>query len=213
MEDNPAGNSHQRREQILEHAESLFREQGFRAVSLADIARAVGIRKPSVYHHFSGGKEALFVEVQMRMFARVGDELAGILERNAPNLAAQFHAAADWFLSQPPMFLLSMMHMDMEGLSEAARERVSSASYGLLMQPLVLAVQRAITHGNARRVEPHSAAGAFLALLEANTIVHRSGFGAPDLSSMVHQSIDLLMYGVLHHAEVSDPPSVAISSP
>ncbi|BDZ64679.1 TetR family transcriptional regulator [Agromyces mangrovi Wang et al. 2018] len=41
-----------RRRQILEEATKLISVAGFNAVSLADIADACGIRKPSVLHHF-----------------------------------------------------------------------------------------------------------------------------------------------------------------
>jgi AcrR family transcriptional regulator len=41
-----------RREQIIREATRLISESGFNAVSLADIAGACGIRKPSVLHYF-----------------------------------------------------------------------------------------------------------------------------------------------------------------
>lgn len=106
-----------RKSEILDKAERLFREKGYTAVSLTDLARAAGIRKPSIYHHFPGGKEELFVLVQLRMCERVGTELRRVLASTAPIIADQLHAAAHWFLSQPPMFILSMIHNDMEEMS------------------------------------------------------------------------------------------------
>jgi AcrR family transcriptional regulator len=189
----------ERREEILDHAEQLFRIDGFKGVTLGQIAQSVGIRKPSMYHHFPGGKEELFVEVQIRMYRRVGYELARILtHQEGVQIAQQLHECADWFLTQPPIFLLSMMHTDMSGLSVAAQETVARTSYGLLMQPLVEAVREAIRRGHARsEIDPHTVAGAFLALLEANTITHERGFGLPDLGEMVHHSIDLIILGLV----------------
>lgn len=48
-----------RRRQILQEATRLISQSGFNAVSLADVAEACGIRKPSVLHYFASMNDLL----------------------------------------------------------------------------------------------------------------------------------------------------------
>jgi AcrR family transcriptional regulator len=50
------------REEILEAAICLFNQNGYHATSMQDIARAVAIKKPSLYHHFDS-KEAILLAI------------------------------------------------------------------------------------------------------------------------------------------------------
>ncbi len=47
------------REQILDAAAQIFREKGFHAASMSDIAEAVNLQKASLYHHVASKQEIL----------------------------------------------------------------------------------------------------------------------------------------------------------
>src|ERR1044071_2486401 len=48
------------RDTILEAAAQVFRQKGFHGASMQDIAKAVNLQKPSLYHHVSSKQEILF---------------------------------------------------------------------------------------------------------------------------------------------------------
>jgi len=63
-----------RRVEILRAAAQIFRDRGFDATSVSDIARALRMTKAGLYHYFTG-KEALLAEIMMFGLERVHEEV------------------------------------------------------------------------------------------------------------------------------------------
>src|SRR5215470_10072687 len=63
-----------RRAEICRTAAQIFRDRGYDATSVSDIARALGMTKAGLYHYFES-KEALLFEIMTYGLERVRDEV------------------------------------------------------------------------------------------------------------------------------------------
>jgi AcrR family transcriptional regulator len=61
-----------RREEILDESTRLFAERGYEGTSMGDLADRVGLRKASLFHHFTS-KEALYDAMIGRIVTELGD--------------------------------------------------------------------------------------------------------------------------------------------
>src|SRR5881275_170817 len=68
----------ERGEQVYAAALRLFRDKGYHATSMQDIAVAVGLYKGSLYHYI-GGKEDLLVQVFERAMATLLEDVERIV--------------------------------------------------------------------------------------------------------------------------------------
>lgn len=75
------------REDVLAQTEALFAEKGYAGTSMADIATAVGLKKASLYSHFTA-KSDVYLGVIGRVHGRLLDEVESLA---AQNLAPEEH--------------------------------------------------------------------------------------------------------------------------
>lgn len=76
-----------RRQQILEVSTALFREKGYHATSLDDIADRIGFTKPAIYYYFKSKEDLLFtivdeiVETALARMRGIAEREGSIVER------------------------------------------------------------------------------------------------------------------------------------
>lgn len=122
------------RSNILTVARRLFMTRGYRGVSTREIAEAVGVTQPALYHHF-GGKEALYVAVLEDEL----QELSQVMRQAArPGGSAVDHLAAmATAISERSEHDLSLMFHDLRfEVSESSRLRIRAGFQQALVAPM-----------------------------------------------------------------------------
>ncbi|MEU6158555.1 TetR/AcrR family transcriptional regulator [Streptomyces sp. NPDC047130] len=169
-------------------------DYGYLGVSLDDIAKAVDIRKASLYHHFPGGKPALFMEVAdhytKEASALLHSALAtpGTLRDKLLALAASY--AEGTYNSQ----LSNQIYYAIRHLDDDQGAEVSHAYVRGLIQPVTDLMARAVATGELREADPAFLATAFLEL--AGTVQPPEEGCAPSAVDRLAQDVvDLFLRG------------------
>jgi AcrR family transcriptional regulator len=183
------------RERVLVAAEHLFAEKGYGPVTLRQIGARAGLNHSSLYHHVPGGKADLFVEVMERIYARHRAGLTAALAAAEPSLRTQCYAAAHWLLSQPPMDLVRLEHVDMPELASTQVQRLSNGAYLALQLPLVEVLSSAQTRGEIVAHDFDLISGGLVGMIESLFAVSETVAGKSRLV-MAERLIDVLLDGL-----------------
>lgn len=71
------------RAEIVQAAAQIFREKGYHATSMQDIADAVHLQKASLYHHVAS-KQELLLEILNHALDRVTSEIGAVVDSDLP---------------------------------------------------------------------------------------------------------------------------------
>lgn len=184
------------REHVLNTAERLFHEHGYKAVSMRDIADALEIRQASLYYHVPNGKEQLFVEITERALKRHHQGLDEIISQAEPDLEAQLLAASKWLADHAPLKLLSMLETDMPAISHENAQKLTYLAFQSFFTPIAKLFKQAIENGEVRSFDPNQLAGHFLSMMDGISYTTTAGHTPIPMSKLAEEMIDILLNGI-----------------
>lgn len=165
------------REEILAAARRLFMSRGYRAVSTRDIADAVGMTQPALYHHFAG-KEALYVAVLEEELASIAVELGAAAGHDARPVE-RLVAVATVLASHGERDLAQMFHDLRHEISAENRQRIGLAFRDAMMRPILAAIDALVNDGTIDPGAAGLAPGEVAMLLLANVRMLVESSGGP----------------------------------
>ncbi|WP_433360573.1 TetR/AcrR family transcriptional regulator [Streptosporangium sp. CA-115845] len=142
----------------------LLAEHGYLGVSLDEIARTVDVKKASLYHHFPGGKPALFMEVAHHYIEETSAALQQALEGDG-DLRDRLLALADTYARGTYDSVLGdQIYYATRHLEDAQRADISRAYVRGLITPVTDLMAQAVQTGELRKADPGFLAMAFMEL-------------------------------------------------
>jgi AcrR family transcriptional regulator len=184
--------------QIMERATALFAERGFAGTSLQEIADAIGLTRPALYHYVASKDELLG-----RLVNEITEQPAGIHEHNDLEPADRLHqmvtASALHQVAAPERFRL-MIRSEAELPEPLSREYERSRRQ--VLKEFVRAIQDGIDAGAFRPVDPRLAALGIIGMI--NWIAwwyrpDRDGTGESVAANLADMAVD----SVLHERQAS----------
>lgn len=139
-------------------------DYGYLGVSLDDVAKAVDVKKASLYHHFPGGKPALFMDVAAHYIQEASDILQAALATSGTLRDRLVALARSYAQGTYNSALSNQIYYATRHLNDAHRAEVSTAYVRGLIQPVTDLMTHAIATGELRQADPGFLATAFMEL-------------------------------------------------
>ena len=133
----------QRREEIINACEQLYRTMSFREITLKEIGRITSFSRPTIYNYFET-KEEIFLALFQREYDRWNDDLSAILDGNETLTKAELaeKIAASLAGREQLLKLLSMNNYDMEANSRQELLTAFKQSYGRSMRLMCMLLEK-----------------------------------------------------------------------
>jgi AcrR family transcriptional regulator len=187
------------RKRIVETAEALFTEHGFRAVSIRDIARSCQVTSAALYYHFPS-KEALFDEVITHHAMILGEQMRQAAlqaetrrQRAAAILVEYARVAAE---RRSPIF---MLRREKHGWENGRSVEHMGILMRAMLQPLEAVIQEGIEAGELRSLPEGISGAAMLVGMLHGVVQHRRWMvesPAPENRNEIEEIIDIFWKGM-----------------
>ncbi|EKP94354.1 TetR/AcrR family transcriptional regulator [Thermaerobacter subterraneus] len=184
-----------REQEILDAARKLFRQKGYYATTMQDIAEAVGLQKASLYHYIRS-KEALLLQIAgetMRLFHAELDRIEAAGGSVAQQLAAAIRAHVKVVAEHQET--LTVLFRESHALPPEHAEKVRGET-GRYTRRLTELIARGVAASELRPVDPGAAC---LAILGACNWMYRwySADGRLTPQQIGDQFVEVILHGLL----------------
>lgn len=157
------------KQEILEHALSLFMTKGYEGASMSDLAAATGIKKASLYAHYSG-KEEIFSAVFTGVVEEYRETIQSLTVKRADEsaltrLERMFRAFLRYCHNNERMYFWDRYFYFPPEFIQERMERETKETQGEFQQAIASAIAEGIARGEIRPQPVESAALAYYYLM------------------------------------------------
>ena len=157
------------KQEILEHALTLFMNQGYEGASMSDLAAATGIKKASLYAHYSG-KEEIFSAVFTGVVEEYRETIALLtLRRDEESalirLERMFRAFLRYCHNNPRMYFWDRYFYFAPEFIKERMEHETRETQGEFLQVIQSAISEGIARGEIHPQPVESAALSYYYLM------------------------------------------------
>lgn len=147
----------------IEAAKTLLASGGG-GLSMEGLARALGVRAPSLYHHFPGGRDEMIVATAEHYGALHGDALRAIVD-GPGDVVAKLKAVARYFAEPGQGHPYNMLTEERSQLSEPARAELRRIFGERVEAPLLRLIRQGQSDGRFQDLDPELCVRTLLTLL------------------------------------------------
>lgn len=185
------------KEKILEVAEKMFTEQGFKAVSIRAIAESCGVTNAALYYHFDD-KASLFTEVIRRYTRRLSEHLRKAGEKQTSSRDKIMVMAKEYFrLVSNRRSIMFLIRHQAKNLEQSGLRSDFIDMAGEVLAPLDEVLQEAIEVGEVRPFpEGFSGAAILIGMLHGVNVNKRITTDSMIREEDVVQVVDYFWNGV-----------------
>lgn len=182
------------RARILHAAYPLFVEQGYKAVSMQQIADAARIHKATLYHHFRD-KEELFARVVLLAYSQIRSEVEEVIERGGSPADQMVQIACQMFDRTESEFgrLMTDLHENISTEQRNALLKEGSFPWDLHEQ----IIDQAIREGELPELDRDLVVSMFIGLISGQIWIRKmERVSSPLNEQLARTLVDVLFAGL-----------------
>lgn len=160
----PKSTERNTRSRAIAAAQALLIKGGYSEMSMERVAKRIGIRTPSLYHHFPGGKQELLLALVEQRTIEDSNAISRLIEQDDDPIE-QLRATAQHFASRVGRYPYHTITEARKHLSKKVRNALQRKFAERVEAPLVQIIKQGISKGHIRRCDPLLAVRAFLVLM------------------------------------------------